>query len=257
MSNENKVHLLGYYGGDKTHALAAWSSTFLELDIPIPEKIEDRVDCIVDYIISNSKRIRSAEQLLNFLAKEKHTSPFRFSTLHFATTTDISTHIQFLKHSVALSAENAESARYKELKEDKFYLPKDWEGIEVEENVCFCGEEIFASGKENAWINDEWLEVLDRYVRLGNRLYHQALKDLTPKLGRQRAKETARFFKTYNSQINSSKMMSFDGFLQIYFKRNLKSPSQREIAYVVEDMLQEIKNINGSPFKHSLSAFGL
>jgi len=190
---DNKAILIGHYGGDKTHSLAAWSSTFLELNLEMPLEIEDRVDVIIDYIINNSKRVRDIEQLLLFLAEQNHTSPFRFSTLHFVTTTEIATHIQFLKHSVALSAENAESARYKELQEDKFY----------------------------------------------------------------RAKESARFFKMYNSQINSNKMMSFDGFVQIYKKRNLLSPSQREIANVVEQMLDEIKSIPNNPFEYSLKSFNL
>ena len=119
---DNKAILIGHYGGDNTHSLAAWSSTFLDLEIPMPENIDERVDAIVDYIVNNSKRIRNVEQLLHYLAQEGHNSPFRFSSLHFVTTTEIATHIQFLKHSVALLAENAESARYKELKEDKFYL---------------------------------------------------------------------------------------------------------------------------------------
>ncbi|NDG33011.1 hypothetical protein EB118_23460 [bacterium] len=187
---DNKAILIGYYGGDKTHSLAAWSSTFLELELEMPLEIEDRVDVIIDYILSNSKRIRNIEQLLLFLAEQSHTSPFRFSTLHFVTTTEIATHIQFLKHSVALSAENA-----------------------------------------------------DELVKAG-----------MPKV---RAKESARFFKMYNSQINSNKMMSFDGFVQIYKKRNLLSPSQREIADIVEQMLDEIKSIPSNPFEYSLKSFNL
>lgn len=104
----NQVKLLGHYGSDKTHALAAWSSTFLELNIEIPERIEDRVDVIVNYILANSKRVRTVEQLLLYLAVNEHTSPFRFSSFHFVTTTEIATHIQFLKHAVAMSAESAE-----------------------------------------------------------------------------------------------------------------------------------------------------
>jgi len=31
MSNENKVELIGTYGGDETHALSAWTSTSRDL----------------------------------------------------------------------------------------------------------------------------------------------------------------------------------------------------------------------------------
>lgn len=235
---DNKAILIGHYGGDKTHCLAAWSSTFLELDLEMPVDIEDRVDVIIDYILSNSKRIRNIEELLRYLAQENHTSPFRFSTLHFVTTTEIATHIQFLKHSVALSAENAESARYKELKEDKFYLPKDW--LEYGEKGEF------------------WYNTLKTQSDKLNKMYHNCLKDLIESgMSKTRAKESARYFKMYNSQINSNKIMSFDGFVQIYKKRNALTTSQKEIAVVVEQMLDEIKSIKGNPFEYSLKAFHL
>jgi thymidylate synthase ThyX len=204
----------------------------------MPLEIEDRVDVIIDYILSNSKRIRNIEQLLLYLATENHTSPFRFSTLHFVTTTEIATHIQFLKHSVALSAENAESARYKELKEDKFYIPSDW----------------LEYGKTGEF----WYDMLKSQSQILNEMYHTCLNELVEAgMPKARAKESARFFKMYNSQINSNKMMSFDGFVQIYKKRNLLSPSQREIANLVEQMLDEIKSIPNNPFEYSLKAFNL
>lgn len=235
---DNKAILIGHYGGDNTHSLAAWSSTFLDLEIPMPENIDERVDAIVDYIVNNSKKIRNVEQLLLYLGQEGHNSPFRFSSLHFVTTTEIATHIQFLKHSVALLAENAESARYKELKEDKFYLPKDW--LEFGDKGKF------------------WYDTLNAQSEKLNKMYHNCFKDLVEAgMSKARAKESARFFKMYNSQLNSNKFLSFDGFVQIYKKRCLESPSQYEIGDVVEQMLNEIKQIPGNPFKYSLKAFNL
>lgn len=257
MRQENKAQLIGYYGSDNSHALAAWSSTFLELNIPIPEEINTRVDALVEYILSKNKKIRSVKQLLNYLAEHSHTSPFRFSTLHFVTTTDIATHIHFLKHSVALSAENAESARYKEIIEDNYYIPNDWKDTGLSDESRELWDESDFIHHLN-WVKDKnWGDILDSYTKLGNMLYHLSLKDISQSLGKQRAKETARFFKTYNSQLNSNKLMSFDGFLQIYNKRNLKTASQREIGYVVEEMLEQIKLIEGNPFKHTLEAFKL
>jgi hypothetical protein len=66
---DNKAILIGHYGGDNTHSLAAWSSTFLDLEIPMPENINERVDAIVDYIVNNSKKIRNVEQLLLYLGQ--------------------------------------------------------------------------------------------------------------------------------------------------------------------------------------------
>ncbi len=54
-----------------------------------------------------------------------------------------------------------------------------------------------------------WADILDEYTRYGNQLYHKCLEDLTPTLGRKRAKESARFFKTFNSQITMDIMFNW------------------------------------------------
>jgi len=247
MENQNSVELIDYMGSDKSHCLAAWASTYAEFNVEMPDNIEDRVDVIVNHILNNGKRKRSIEELLEFLAQNNHTSPFRFSAFTFAATTDIATHIQKLKHRVIFEAENGESARYKDLKEDKFYLPKDWEGI-------MCTKEI--TGFPNVTDHD-WMELLRYYTDLGNTLYRAALKDLVPILGKKRAKETARYFKTYNSQINTLNRLSFDGIVQFYHKRHDKTYVQDEIADLAIEMINCIKNIPNNPFKYSLKAFNL
>ena len=100
----NKVELIGYYGSDTIHATSAWTSTSRNLT-------EDKVERI--------------PKLLEMLAREGHHTPFEKSTLHFLVTVDQATHIHLLKHRIGVSI-NGESARYKELKEDKAYLPEDW-----------------------------------------------------------------------------------------------------------------------------------
>ena len=100
----NDVKLLGVYGDDTIHACSAWTSTSRELT---PEKLA-RVD-----------------KLLAMLAREGHMTPFEKSSLHFLCSTEIASHIHLLKHRVGVSI-NAESARYKEFKVDKFYVPSDW-----------------------------------------------------------------------------------------------------------------------------------
>lgn len=97
----NKVELVGHYGGDETHALSAWTSTSREIT---EEKLERR------------------PQLLKFLAENGHHTPFEKSSLHFLVTTDIATHIHLLKHRVGVSI-NGESARYKELTGDNCIEP--------------------------------------------------------------------------------------------------------------------------------------
>ena len=247
MSNKNSVELIDFMGGDNLHSLAAWSSTFLEFDIDIPENIENRVDVLVNHILNNGKKKRKVEDLLEYLASNQHTSPFRFSSFVFGMTTDIATHIQKLKHKVILEAENGESARYKELKEDKIYLPEDWKG-------CLLSQESLAQSNGIYGLNATWLTALEDYSILGNKLYHRCLEDLTPILGRKRAKESARYFKTMNSQINTLNKFSFDGVVQFAYKRNTEH-AQKEIAFVAQEMLNCIKNIPKNPFKYSLKAF--
>lgn len=158
--------------------------------------------------------------------------------LHFLVDCDIASHIHLLKHRIGVSI-NGESARYKELKEDKFYLPDDWEGIEI-------------SWKKTG---ETWLDALKEYTESGNRLYHQCLKDLEPVLGRKRAKESARFFKTYNSQIQADIMFNMRSFHHFLELRN-KPDAQKEIRDIAATMLDLVKNIEGNPFKYTIEAFG-
>ncbi len=245
MNNQNSVFLIDFMGGDRLHGLGAWASTFAEFGIDMPTNIENRVDCIVDYILNNGTKKRSLQELLEFLASENHSSPFRLSSFVFGFTTDLATHVQKLKHKVILEAENGESARYKELKEDKFYLPEDWYGVMPTDSKV-----------KREFGNLDWYEILKQHTQKSNFLYHTSLKDLNNRLGKARAKETARYFKTYNSQINTINKFSFDGIMQFYQKRNT-THAQKEIAEIAESMVKCIKEIPNNPFEYSLKAFGL
>jgi len=247
MNHKNSVELITYMGNDSLHSLAAWSSTFAEFDIDMPENIENRVDVIVNHILNNGKKKRTVAELLAFLAENEHTSPFRFSSFVFAATTDIATHIQKLKHRVILEAENGESARYKELQEDKMYLPNDWNGIEISDNINEK-DELVLDFIEN---NETWKQVLEQYTNLGNDLYHYCLKDLIPVLGRKRAKESARFFKTYNSQIQadiSFNMRSFANFIKL---RNSEH-AQLEIREIAQQMWDLVQTKTHGHFENTL-----
>jgi flavin-dependent thymidylate synthase len=216
----NTVILLGHYGSDITHAQSAWTSTVRDLS-------EDKIQRI--------------PALLKMLAENKHHSVFEKSSLHFLVDCDIASHIHLLKHRIGVSI-NGESARYKELKEDKFYIPDDWEGIKKwEDDVDFGGV--------------LWNKVLNEYTQLGNKLYHACLKDLEPVLGRKRAKESARFFKTYNSQIQADISFNWRSFYHFLELRN-KPDAQKEIRDIAATMLDLVKNIEGNPFKYTLEAFG-
>lgn len=218
---KNSVELIGYYGDDLTIALSAWTSTSRDID---------------------GEKLNRVSKLLVDLWSSGHETPFEKATVHFLVNTDIATHIHLLKHRI--SSLNGESARYKELKEDKFYLPKDWKGINASVNKNKFTED-FIKGFET------WYQVLEGYTELGNQLYHQALADLTPVLGRKRAKESARFFKTYNSQIQadvSFNLRSFANFLRL---RNSEH-AQLEIRELASQMQELVENIEDKPFKTAM-----
>jgi thymidylate synthase (FAD) len=201
----NKVELIGYYGSDEVIACSAWTSTSRELN----DEKKSRIPKLIDMLWSNG-----------------HETPFEKGSVHFLVDTDIASHIHLLKHRIA--SINAESARYKELKEDKYFVPDDWPTM--------------------------WQAKLVHYSETGNALYHECLENLTPLLGRKRAKESARFFKTYNSQIQADvqfNMRSFANFLKL---RNSEH-AQKEIREIAAEMLRLVSEIDGNPFKYTLKAF--
>jgi thymidylate synthase (FAD) len=230
----NTVELIGYYGSDLVHAQSAWTSTSRDL---------------------TEEKLNRVGKLLKMLASEGHHTPFEKSSLHFLVTVDQATHIHLLKHRIGVSI-NGESARYKELKEDKFYLPEDWKGIDI--NISKEDYKTFPmEGREIIdYVGPSWYDILDRYTEIGNKLYHQCLADLTPVLGRKRAKESARFFKTFNSQITMDVMFNWRSFYHFQQLRNSES-AQVEVRELAQQMLDLVKNIEGNPFKETIEAFEL
>lgn len=229
---ENTVELIGWYGGDKAIARAAWTSTQADVEAKTDEQIRDLL----------------VNKLWNNGTGKAHRTPFERGIVEFNVTCEAASHIHIIKHRHANV--NGESARYKELKEDKYYLPEDWGNAP---NLCDHGRGLsfrrFCEGQQT------WLYWLEEYTKLGNKLYHECLKDLEPVLGRKRAKESARFFKTYNSQITLSVMMNMSCF-ENFLKLRLDEAAQLEIREIAAKMLELVKNIDGQPFKHTLEAWG-
>jgi flavin-dependent thymidylate synthase len=198
----NKVELLGFYGSDEVIACSAWTSTSRDL--------------------TDDKRARVGK-LIDMLWSNGHETPFEKGVVHFLVDTEIASHIHLLKHRI--SSLNAESARYKELKENKYYLPEDWP--------------------------IEWAAKLEKYTMMGNDLYHEAITELEPILGRKRAKESARFFKTYNSQIQADIMFNMRSFANFQKLRNSEH-AQIEIRDIAQQMWDLVESIDGQPFKFTL-----
>lgn len=202
---KNSVELLGYYGSDEVIACSAWTSTSREL--------------------TDEKRER-IPKMINMLWSQGHETPFEKGVVHFLVNVDQASHIHLLKHRI--SSFNGESARYKELKEDKYYIPQDWP--------------------------IKWQLKLEEYTKQGNDLYHECLNEIERTVGRKRAKESARFFKTYNSQIQADIMFNMRSFANFQKLRNSEH-AQVEIRDIADKMLELVENIEGNPFKHTLQSF--
>ena len=201
----NKVELLGHYGNDEVIACSAWTSTSRDLT----EDKKQRIPKLIDMLWSNG-----------------HETPFEKGVVHFLVDTEIASHIHLLKHRIA--SINAESARYKELKEDKFFIPNDFP--------------------------NKWKQKLFDFNQEGNKLYHLCLEDLESTLGRKRAKESARFFKTYSSQIQADVMFNMRSFAN-FIKLRKSEHAQKEIREIALTMLELVSNIENKPFQHTLEAF--
>lgn len=176
-------------------------------------------------------KIERIPKLLKMLANEGHHTPFEKSFLHFLVTTDIASHIHIIKHRIGVSI-NGESARYKEIKEDQFLVPEDWPEI--------------------------WREQLKNHTENGLRLYHDCVNSLTEIYGidRKRAKESARFFRGYNTQIVADVSFNWRSFYHFQSLRN-KPNAQLEIREISQTMLNLVKNIENNPFKYTIEAFNL
>ena len=203
---KNSVQLIGIYGSDKTHAMSAWTSTNRD----ITEEKQARIPA-----------------LLKMLAENGHETPFEKSSLHFLVTADIASHLHAVKHRIGVSI-NCESARYKELKDDKYYIPHDW------------------PNEEQMLLQNHCVESLEKY--------HAALTRLTPTLGRKRAKESARFYLPYATQLTFDVMFNMRSFVHFQRLRNDEA-AQVEIREIAQEMLKLVKDCG--EFEHTLIAFGL
>ena len=78
----------------------------------------------------------------------------------------------------------------------------------------------------------------------------------TPILSRKHAKESTRFLKTFNSQITMDLMFNWRSFAHFQQLRNSEH-AQVEVRQLAQDMLDQVKNIEGNPFEHTINAFNL
>jgi len=181
------------------------------------------------------EKIARIPKLLEFLVKgsdgKSHETPFEKSALHFLVRTDIATHIHIIKHRIGVSV-NGESARYRELANPSAYIPDDWP--------------------------QEWQDKLAEHAKTSFGLYSAAVEDLQKTHGfdAKRAKESARFFNPYATQLTSDVQFNFRSFVHFCKLRGVGG-AQKEVRELTHDMIRQVMNIEGDPFHHSIRAWKL
>lgn len=180
-------------------------------------------------------KIARIPKLLEFLVKgsdgKSHETPFEKSALHFLCRTDIASHIHVIKHRIAVSV-NGESARYKELINPTILVPSDWPL--------------------------KWRKKLEAHAQESFDLYQSAVAELVEDFGLdpKRAKESARFFNPYATQLTMDVQFNFRSFVHFCKLRAVKG-AQKEIREVAQAMIRQVMEIEGDPFHHSIRAWHL
>lgn len=206
------VELVAIHGDDITPAQAAWYSTAKEL---------------------STDKLARVPPMLRTLAEGDapehlaHSVPFEHTLLSFRVTSEIATHIHFLKHRIGVSI-SSQSARWMELKQDTYYIPDDW---------------------PNEYRDFYKKNIDDCFV-----LYHALIEGLQGSgMSRKRAKESARFVLPYATQIRYLVTFNFLSFIHFQNLRNTDH-AQREIRLIAAEMLRLVRETGR--FTHSLAAWG-
>jgi flavin-dependent thymidylate synthase len=181
------------------------------------------------------EKIARIPKLLEFLVKgsdgKSHETPFEKSALHFLVRTDIATHIHIIKHRIGVSV-NGESARYRQLDNPTALIPNDWP--------------------------EYWQNLLEKHAKQSFQLYHSAVESLVTDFGfdPKRAKESARFFNPYATQLTADVQFNFRSFVH-FCKLRAVPGAQSEVRWVAQEMIRQVMLIDGDPFHHSLAAWNL
>lgn len=123
------------------------------------------------------------EKLINFLAKEGHSSPFRHASMVFEVYAPLMISRQWWKHHVASSYvddQNAwnESSRRYVTEDEEFYIPDEWRS-KPENSKQGSGEPI------DEKLSQEISLRLEEYIQEGHDLYKYLLeKDIAPEQAR-------------------------------------------------------------------------
>lgn len=156
-----------------------------------------------------------------------HQVPFEHTLISFRVISEVATHIHVLKHRIGVSV-SSQSQRYMEIREDLYYTPADW-------------PEAFGPAYHT-------------HMAATFAYYHNLVRDLTPLLGRKRAKESARFVLPYGTQLRYRVTFNLLSFVHFQKLRN-SAHAQREVEAIAAEMLRLVKATGAFP--NALAAWQL
>lgn len=179
-------------------------------------------------------------KLINFLAKHKHTSPFRHPHLQFRIQCPIFVERQLFKHQIGWTA-NSISGRYVDFSDTYDYPEK----LRYQSESSKQGSAGELTEKDNLYFQEK-VKVLQE---MSEELYKE-MSDFGI------AKEQCRVHLPLSLETKFIWTGSFQAFVHLCNLR-LKPDTQFETREVVTEMLSLVKKIKDNPFKHCLESFNL
>ena len=180
------------------------------------------------------------ERLLKYLAGHKHTTPFRHPQIQFRVECPIFVERQLFTHQIGW-ARNSISGRYVDFS-DSYWLP---EKLRFQSKDSKQG----SAGDLDDGANESFLNEMTNIIDLSKDLY-QRMSDYGV------AKEQCRIHLPLALETKFIWTGSFHAFTHLCNLR-IKPDAQKETRDLVATMLDEVKNLDGNPFEHSLKAFNL
>ena len=180
------------------------------------------------------------ERLLKYLAEHKHTTPFRHPQIQFRVECPIFVERQLFTHQIGW-ARNSISGRYVDFS-DSYWLP---EKLRFQSKDSKQG----SAGDLDDGANESFLNEMTNIIDLSKDLY-QRMSDYGV------AKEQCRIHLPLALETKFIWTGSFHAFTHLCNLR-IKPDAQKETRDLVATMLDEVKNLDGNPFEHSLKAFNL
>jgi thymidylate synthase (FAD) len=175
-----------------------------------------------------------SEGLINYLARERHGSPFEHTSMTFFISAPIFVFREFMRHRIA--SYNEESGRYRELK-PVFYIPsKDRKLVQIGK----AGAYTFIEGTE-----DQHKVTVDAIKETCNLAYKNYQKMLSAGVAREvaRAVLPVTLYSSMYVTMNARALMNFLSLRTAREGSHFPSYPQREIEMVAEKMEAEFAKL--------------